>query len=135
MILPSNLQCQPPLRAAVVAGEAAVLFTPEEWLTVARLLQLTPRQRAVAELLCAECSQREMARRLGLSMDTVRTHLRALYARLHVQSRVGVVVRLVLAERELADLQRAALTRGSDVAPAIAEREETAVAVGAASFP
>jgi len=77
------------------------LFTRARWRELGEYLRLTPRQLAVARLLCADLSNAEIARRLGLSNDTVGTHLRSLYRRLEVASRVGVVVRLVLAEREL----------------------------------
>ena len=87
-------------RAGAVACELPVLFTPVQWPVIAKVLRLTPRQRAVAELLCAEYSQRDISQRLKVSANTVRTHLRALYARLGVRSRVGVVIRLIMAERE-----------------------------------
>jgi DNA-binding CsgD family transcriptional regulator len=130
MVLQSEAQSGRSRRPTIVANEPLVLFTPQEWGTVARLLGLTPRQLNVAELLCAECSQRDMARRLGLSMDTVRTHLRALYARLHVQSRVGVVVRLVLAQRELSDAARVEPLLDMDRAPVFGARAEDAIGRG-----
>lgn len=135
MVLHGKVQRRRSRRAAVVAGEVPALFTPEEWLTVGRLLRLTPRQRAVAELLCAECSQRDMAQRLGLSVDTIRAHLRALYARLCVRSRVGVIVRLVLAQRELPGAQPTVPKLRSDPAPARPAPAAEALAVGAVSFP
>ncbi len=130
MVLESEAQPGRPRRPATVADETLVLFTPEEWRTVARLLRLTPRQLAVAELLCQEYSQRDMARRLELSMDTVRTHLRALYARLHVQSRVGVVVRLVLAQRELLNAPRTEPMLDVGLAPAFDARAEIPIVQG-----
>jgi len=77
------------------------LFPASRWRELAEFLRLTPRQLAVTRLLCADYSQKEIARRLDLADDTVRTHLKAVYRRLRVQSRLGVVVRLVLAERVL----------------------------------
>ena len=130
MVLQSEAHSRRSRRPATVANETLVLFTPEEWHTMARLLRLTPRQLAVAELLCAECSQRDMARRLELSMDTVRTHLRALYARLRVQSRVGVVVRLVLAQRELLAAPRTEAMLDMGLAPTFGVRAADAIGRG-----
>jgi DNA-binding CsgD family transcriptional regulator len=77
------------------------LFTDSQWRVLRVALGLTPRQLAVARLLCADCGQKQMAKRLGLSQHTVGTHLRALYERLGVRSRVAVIVRLVLADRAI----------------------------------
>ena len=83
------------------SAEEPRLFTEREWHQLACQLGLTPRQVAVARLICADCRISDMARRLGLSRDTVGSHLKALYARLKVQSRVGVVVQLVLVARQI----------------------------------
>ena len=64
-------------------------------------LRLTRRQLVVAQLVCAECSVAQMARKLDRSPDTVSTHLKSLYHRLGVRTRAGVVVRLVEAEQRL----------------------------------
>jgi DNA-binding CsgD family transcriptional regulator len=106
MMLQSEVRRRRPGRAARNFERAPILLGPEQWLRVGKLLRLTPRQLAVAELLCAEYSQKDMARQLGVCVDTVRTHLRGLYTRLQVRSRVGVVIRLVLAERELPGTER-----------------------------
>jgi len=90
-----------PRPQAAADADSASLFSPQRWRELAAFLRLTPRQLAVARLLCADFSNAEIAQRLGLSNDTVGTHLKALYRRLDVQSRVGVVVRLVLVERKL----------------------------------
>ncbi|MBN2447922.1 MAG: hypothetical protein JXO22_14415, partial [Phycisphaerae bacterium] len=50
----------------------------------------------------------EVADRLNITTNTVRMHQRYLYRRLDVHDRVGLVVRLVLTEREMASEARAA---------------------------
>lgn len=106
-----RIQRKPRPRAPVDAALAR-LFSRHRWGELAAFLRLTPRQLAVARLLCADYSNSEIAEWLGLSSDTVGTHLKALYRKLNVQSRVGVVVRLVLAERELR--RRSATCPGTD---------------------
>jgi DNA-binding CsgD family transcriptional regulator len=48
---------------------------------------LTPRQREVAELLAHGATSPEAARHLGLGVETVRTHVKAIYDRLGIASR------------------------------------------------
>lgn len=76
------------------------LFTDDQWRELASYLALPPRQLQIAHLLCRGWTNRQIASRLGISPHTVRTHLRALFERFEVRDRVGVVVRLVLADRQ-----------------------------------
>ena len=54
---------------------------------------LTARERELLQLLVAEQTQKEIARTLNLSPHTVDTHLRNIYAKLHVHSRSGAVAK------------------------------------------
>jgi DNA-binding CsgD family transcriptional regulator len=53
--------------------------------------RLTPRQEDLLHLLAAGHTNTQIARRLGISEGTVRTHLENIYARLHVSSRTAAV--------------------------------------------
>src|SRR5689334_14548682 len=55
--------------------------------------QLTPRQKDLLHLVAAGHTNSQIARRLGLSEGTVRTHLENIYTRLHVSSRTAAVTR------------------------------------------
>jgi len=55
--------------------------------------RLTPRQRELLRLLAAGCTNTQIARRLGISEGTVRSHLEAIYTRLDVSSRTAAVTR------------------------------------------
>ena len=57
------------------------------------LPRLTPRHRQLLDLLAAGHTNAAIARRLGLSEGTVRTHLEHLYRRLQVSSRTEAVTR------------------------------------------
>jgi DNA-binding CsgD family transcriptional regulator len=57
------------------------------------LPELTPRHRQLLGLLAAGRTNRQIARELGLSEATVRTHLENLYRRLGVSSRTAAVTR------------------------------------------
>ena len=55
--------------------------------------QLTPRQRELLNLVAAGHTNTQIARSLGVSQATVRTHLEHIYGRLHVSSRTAAVTR------------------------------------------
>ena len=55
------------------------------------VVDFTPRERAVAELLQEGLNTDEMVRRLGISRSTVRTHVQAILNKLSVHSRVQAV--------------------------------------------
>ena len=52
---------------------------------------LSPRQREVADYACAGATAREIGQTLGLSTETVREHLKEIYRRLGIASRVELV--------------------------------------------
>jgi DNA-binding NarL/FixJ family response regulator len=56
---------------------------------------LTERERGVLELLAQGSLYKEIANRLGISIDTVRGHLRKIYDKLHVHSRTEAVVKFL----------------------------------------
>jgi DNA-binding CsgD family transcriptional regulator len=53
--------------------------------------RLTPRQKDLLRLLAAGHTNTQIARQLGISEGTVRTHLESIYERLHVSSRTAAV--------------------------------------------
>ena len=55
--------------------------------------QLTPRQKDLLHLVAAGHTNAQIARRLGMSEGTVRTHLENIYGRLQVSSRTAAVTR------------------------------------------
>ncbi|HKQ48042.1 MAG TPA: helix-turn-helix transcriptional regulator [Phycisphaerae bacterium] len=75
------------------------LFGEARWRRLVRRLSLTRRQAEVARLICRGCENRQMAARLGVSVDTIRLHAKKLLKQLRARNRVGVLVRLLLAEK------------------------------------
>ena len=59
----------------------------------ASVAQLTPRQTDLLRLVADGHTNAQIARRLGLSEGTVRTHLENIYRRLQVSSRTAAVIR------------------------------------------
>ena len=73
------------------------------------LLPLTRRQQEILQYVAAGCTNRQIARQLGLSETTVRKHLENIFARLEVTSRTAAVVRFNVSQRvvEVRDAQLA----------------------------
>lgn len=69
---------------------------------------LSPRQREVLSLCARNLSREEIAQELGISPNTVDSHLRKIYIRLKVRSRVeAIVVALFYQQLELGRLAAA----------------------------
>ncbi len=95
---------EPQMRASlerIVAGEAPLQEPASPAMPVAaggtpshvRGIELTPRQQQVLELICAGESNKLIARRLGLSVGTVKLHVCAILQALEVESRTQAVVK------------------------------------------
>jgi len=69
------------------------------------LLDLTPRQRDVVEMIAQGLRNREIAERLGISLHTVRRHVEALLRRLNVPTRAAAAVALQRAVSQLGGRQ------------------------------
>jgi len=61
---------------------------------------LSPREREILDLLVAGLRYKEIAARLSISIDTVRTHIRHIYNKLHVHSRGELTARLLGRRRD-----------------------------------
>ena len=61
----------------------------------AELSQLTARELEILKQLAKGYMYKEIAEHLGISMSTVRTHVSAVYEKLHVQSRTEAAMKLV----------------------------------------
>jgi len=56
--------------------------------------KLTAREQELVELLAKGYSYKELSDKLGISINTVRTHLQHIYEKLHVQSRTQAVLKV-----------------------------------------
>jgi DNA-binding CsgD family transcriptional regulator len=67
--------------------------------------ELTPRQREILALL-AELSNKQVARRLGISPSTLRNHLGRMYRRLGVTDRTAAVVLAKMSKMSNSEIAR-----------------------------
>ena len=59
---------------------------------------LTPREEEILALLASGCLYKEIGERLDISLNTVRTHLKNIYEKLHVQSRGEATMKFLARE-------------------------------------
>lgn len=77
------------------------LFNPTQWSAIRSHFGLTPRQSQICKYICQGQADKNIATELGITLDTVRMHLREIFRKLGVQSRVKLVVKLVITNRQL----------------------------------
>jgi DNA-binding NarL/FixJ family response regulator len=73
-------------RAVIQSFRKPVAVTPE-------IQSLTPREVEILGFLAQGYVSKEIAERLGISYETVRTHLVRVYQKLHVRSRTEAVIK------------------------------------------
>ena len=73
----------------LTARPAAAGFQRNE--AAIRSIGLTPRECEILALLASGQSNKELARTLGISPNTVKTHLARLYEKLEVANRIGAI--------------------------------------------
>ena len=73
-------------------GETAKEACAEAPLPDERLHKLTPKERAVLDLLLEGCTMKQTAQRLGVAYSTVNTHTNAIYRKLQVNSRAQLIL-------------------------------------------
>jgi DNA-binding NarL/FixJ family response regulator len=80
-----------------MTGEIArkVVQSFSEPVPVKEAERLTPRQEEILGLLARGFVTKEIAHKLGISVDTVRFHLKEIYSKLHVRSRTEAVVKFL----------------------------------------
>ncbi len=67
----------------------------EYWLFLKNRYHLTPREIQVAILICRGFSNDEIAKVLKISQSTVKTHLKNLFGRVRVNSRILLLLRFI----------------------------------------
>lgn len=74
---------------------AGVLLDEKQWLFLKKRYNLTPRELQVAILICRGFSNDEVANALKMKHGTVKTHLRNIYRRTRVKSKILLLLRFV----------------------------------------
>ena len=78
-----------------------VLLEDKQWSYVQNRYNLTPRERQIAEMLCQGLRNGSIAKELRIKPGTVKTHTRNIYRKVHVKSKIAMLLTFVTDVREL----------------------------------
>lgn len=79
-----------------------ILLNARQWAYVQNLYNLTPRERQIAELVCKGLRNGNIAKFLQIKPGTVKTHTRNIYRKVHVKSKISMLLKFVTDSRDLA---------------------------------
>jgi DNA-binding NarL/FixJ family response regulator len=77
-----------------------VLLNERQWLYVQRRYELTPRELEVAALVCRGLRNGSIARSLRIQPGTVKTHVKNIYRKVRVRSKIAMLLQFVEEARE-----------------------------------
>jgi len=78
-----------------------ILLNQKQWTYVQNRYSLTPRERQVAELVCKGLRNGSIAKSLHIKPGTVKTHTRNIYRKVHVKSKIAMLLRFITDSRDL----------------------------------
>ena len=82
----------PPDRAG---PQADLLLDDRQWAYLRRHYELTPRELEIAALVCRGYRNGSIAESLGITAGTVKAHMRNIYRKVRVNSRIGMLLTFV----------------------------------------
>lgn len=71
------------------------LITPKQWRYIQRRCHISPRELQVAMLICRGFTNEEIAKTLRIKPATVKTHIRNVYRRIHVRTKIQMLLKFV----------------------------------------
>ncbi len=80
-----------------------ILLDQKQWSYVQNRYNLTPRERQIAELVCKGLMNGNIAKYLRIKPGTVKTHTRNIYRKIHVKSKIAMLLRFVTDSRDLSN--------------------------------
>lgn len=95
MQMPDSCDNNHPRDNAAGKQPEVVLLNEKQWSYVQSRYDLTPREREIAELICQGFRNGKIANVLRISPGTVKTHTRNIYRKVHVRSKIGMLLRFV----------------------------------------
>jgi len=78
-----------------------VLLDDRQWSYLQRLYGLTPRELQIADLVCRGLRHVTIAENLSIRPETVKTHVRNIYRKVQVRSKITMLLRFMAAANEL----------------------------------
>jgi DNA-binding CsgD family transcriptional regulator len=80
-----------------------VLIKPRRWTYLQNRFDLTPRERQIAELVCQGLRNDDIADILEITAGTAKTHIRNIYRKVHVKSKISMLLMFISAAEALND--------------------------------
>jgi DNA-binding NarL/FixJ family response regulator len=78
-----------------------VLLNQKQWRYIQRRYHVTPREVDVAKLVCMGLVNADIAERLGIKPATVKVHLKSLFGKVCVRSKITMLLRFIEDRDEL----------------------------------
>ncbi|UCG48203.1 MAG: response regulator transcription factor [Phycisphaerales bacterium] len=82
-------------------GADAGLLNKRQWLYLQSRYKLTPRERQIAELICQGLRNGKIANYLRIRPGTVKTHVRNIYRKAQVESKIAMLLRFVTEAKDM----------------------------------
>lgn len=79
------------------------VLSGQEWARLTQELELTPRQAEIIGHLLLGKSDKQIAKKLGITVPTVRTHMGRLFHKLGISDRVELILHIFACLREEVD--------------------------------
>jgi DNA-binding NarL/FixJ family response regulator len=79
----------------ITSRPAGVLLDEKQWLYLKKRYNMTPRELQVAILICRGFSNDDVAKALKMKHGTVKTHLRNIYRRTRVKSKILLLLKFI----------------------------------------
>lgn len=76
-------------------AESPLPFDDRQWNEIVAVMELSPQQARIVELLLRGLRDKEIAHELDLGVPTVRTYFRRIFDRAQVEDRVGLILRIL----------------------------------------
>jgi DNA-binding NarL/FixJ family response regulator len=74
----------------------AILLGSKQWSYVQQKYSLTPRERQIAELICRGFRNGDIAADLRITVGTIKTHIRNIYRKTSVRSKIAMLLKFVI---------------------------------------
>jgi DNA-binding NarL/FixJ family response regulator len=98
--LPSSHSDNPGSGGASDTQPEVILLNEKQWSYVQNRYALTPREREIAELICQGLRNGNIANALHIRPGTAKTHTRNIYRKVHVRSKISMLLRFVTDTRD-----------------------------------
>jgi len=80
--------------------QQVVLISGRQWLYLQNRYNLTPRERQIAEFVCQGIRNNDIAKKLGIKVGTAKTHIRNIYRKVQVKSKIAMLLKFVADSNE-----------------------------------